>query len=136
MELAQLTAAERAGVDQFWVMRNLRRNAVLAARRGDTAASNRAAELIGKHLNMFVDRKEIQFSYVDDADEYLAKLLELVGQPVLEDKAPHALILEHDANDGQRYGSDQSLEPDTTDIVEEIPKLGGYTSAIPTSDQP
>src|SRR5215471_10667846 len=50
VEMAQLSAAEKAGVDHYWVMRNLRRNAVLAARRGDTAASNRAVELIGKHL--------------------------------------------------------------------------------------
>src|SRR5215475_13067374 len=48
--LAELTAAEKAGLDAYWVMRSLRRNSILAARRGDTAASNRAIELIGKHL--------------------------------------------------------------------------------------
>jgi len=120
VELAQLTAAERAGVDQFWVMRNLRRNAVLAARRGDTAASNRAAELIGKHLNMFVDRKEIQFSYVDDADEYLAKLLELVGQPVLEHEPQQLEQLEHDADDGRKDGSGPEPEGEAIYIIEEM----------------
>jgi hypothetical protein len=65
-------------------MRNLRRNAVMAARKGDTAASNRAVELIGKHLGMFIDRTSIEISYIDDADEYLAKIMELVGKPVLE----------------------------------------------------
>ena len=70
--LAQLTAAERAGVDAFWVMRSLRRNATLAARAGDRAASNRAVELIGKHLNMFIERKVVEFNMVDDSDEYLA----------------------------------------------------------------
>src|SRR5262249_46448318 len=58
VELAQLTAAERAGVDQYWVLRNLRRNAVMAARVGDRAAAARSLELIGKHLGMFVDKKE------------------------------------------------------------------------------
>jgi hypothetical protein len=103
--MAQLTAAEQAGVDAYWVLRNLRRNSVLAARAGDTAASNRAAELIGKHLNMFADRKEIQINVMDDADEYLARLLELVGKPVLEHEPQQ---LEHAAEDGQKYGQARS----------------------------
>ena len=69
--LAELTAAEKAGVDQYWVLKSLRRNAVLSARHGDRAAANRAIELIGKHLGMFVDKKQIEISYIDDADEYL-----------------------------------------------------------------
>jgi hypothetical protein len=60
VKLADLSAAERAGVDAIWVMRSLRRNATLAARAGDRAASNRAVELIGKHLNMFVDQKVVE----------------------------------------------------------------------------
>ncbi len=71
-KLADLSAAERAGVDAFWVMRPLRRNATLAARAGDRAASNRAVELIGKHLGMFIDKKQIDISVIDDSDEYLA----------------------------------------------------------------
>jgi hypothetical protein len=98
-------------------MRSLRRNSVLAARAGDTAASNRAAELIGKHLNMFVDRKEIQINYVDDADEYLAKLLELVGQPVLEHEPQQ---LEHDADDGRKDGSGPEPEGEAIYIIEEM----------------
>ena len=59
VEAAALTAAEKAGLDHFWVMRRLRTNAVMAARRGDTAASNRATELIGKHLGMFMSYRRI-----------------------------------------------------------------------------
>ena len=56
---------------------------MLAARRGDTSASNRAVELIGKHLNMFVDRKVLQISVIDDSDEYLATILAIVqGQTI------------------------------------------------------
>src|SRR5215469_971846 len=84
VEMAQLSAAEQAGLDTYWVMRTLRRNSVLAARAGDMAASTRAAELIGKHLNMFVDRKAIEISYSDDSDAYLQRLLELVQAPVIE----------------------------------------------------
>ncbi len=74
-----MSAAERAGLDSYWVMRRLRTNAVLAARRGDTAASNRATELIGKHLGMFVDKKQIDINVIDDSDEYLRRLMEAVG---------------------------------------------------------
>jgi phage terminase small subunit len=84
VELAQLDAAEKAGLNHLWVLRSLRRNAVMAARRGDTAASNRAIELIGRHLAMFSDRKEIQINVVDDADAYLEQLMKLVGTPVVE----------------------------------------------------
>jgi hypothetical protein len=103
-----LTAAEKAGLDHFWVMRRLRTNAVMAARRGDTAASNRATELIGKHLGMFIDKKQIDINVVDDSDEYLRQLMEIVGiQP---------LQLE---NDGPKYGSADHDQDDTIDIIDE-----------------
>ena len=104
VEAEALSAAERAGVDAFWVVRGLRRNATLAARRGDIAASNRAIELIGKHLNMFVDRKAIEISYTDDADEYLARLLQLVQAPIVEGEAQQVKQLEHNTEDGLKYG--------------------------------
>ena len=106
------------------MLRNLRRNAVMAMRVGDRAAAARSLELIGKHLGMFIEKKELQISYVDDADAYLQKLLQLVGQPVieheplrLEQQPPQ---LEHDAEDGRKYGSCESLTTDVIDIVEEI----------------
>jgi hypothetical protein len=115
VELATLTAAERAGVDQYWVLRNLRRNAVMAARVGDRSAAARNLELIGKHLNMFVERKPVGINVVDDADQYLIQLLELVGKPVLEHEP---LQLEQVANDGLKYGLDEELEPDSADNTE------------------
>jgi hypothetical protein len=81
-------------------MRNLRRNAVLAARRGDTAAANRAIELIGKHLGMFVDKKSIEISYTDDSDEYLARIMAIVQGQVI-DNEPELLQLQ---GDGKEYG--------------------------------
>jgi hypothetical protein len=87
VDKALMSAAERAGVDHFWVLRGLRRNAVLAARRGDVAAANRAMELIGKHLGMFIDRKQIEIAYVDDADAYLAQLMEIVQSRTVEHEA-------------------------------------------------
>jgi hypothetical protein len=93
-----VSLAERVGVDEEWVLRNLRRNAVMAMRVGDRAAAARSLELIGKHLGMFIDRKSIDISYVDDADEHLAKLLELVGQPVLEHEPQQLEQLERSAS--------------------------------------
>ena len=100
MELATLTAAEKAGLDQFWVLRNLRRNAVMSARRGDMAASNRAAELIGRHLGLFIDKKSIEIGYTDDSDAYLARLLELVQAPVIEHEPGAQLLKKHGSDDG------------------------------------
>jgi hypothetical protein len=96
-----LTAAEKAGLDHLWVLRTLRRNSVMAARRGDQAASNRATELIGKHLGMFIDKKQIDISVIDDSDEYLARLMEIVGIKTI-DNEPAPLQL---ADDGLKDGS-------------------------------
>jgi hypothetical protein len=93
----------------------LRRNCILAARRGDTAAANRAAELIGKHLNMFVDRKELQINFVDDSDEYLARILEIVNAKVID----HEPALQQVDSDGARYGSDDQANGITVDAIEE-----------------
>jgi hypothetical protein len=117
IDKALMSAAERVGLDEEWVLRNLRVNAVMAMRAGDRAAAARSLELIGRHLSMFIDRKSVEISYVDDADEYLAKIMELVGQPVLEHEAPQ---LEHAANDGRKCGSEQQTEPDISDIIDEI----------------
>jgi hypothetical protein len=115
VEVAALSAAEKAGVDAYWVMRTLRRNAVMAARAGDRAASNRAAELIGKHIGMFVDKKSIEISYIDDADEYLAKILEIVNGKVI-DAEPLALPA---AEGGSECGSAETEQQDPIDIIDE-----------------
>jgi hypothetical protein len=67
----------------------------MAARHGDRAASNRAAELIGKHLNMFVDRKAVEINYIDDADEYLAKIMAIVDAKTVEHE-PAPLAIGHE----------------------------------------
>ena len=108
VQIAALSAAEKAGVDQFWVMRNLRTNAVMAMRRNDRAAATRCIELIGKHLGMFVDKKQIDINVVDDSDEYLRQLMEIVGIKPLQ--------LE---NDGLKDGSDEEPDLVTIDIVDE-----------------
>jgi hypothetical protein len=88
LDRAVTSAAVRVGVDEEWVLRKLRMNAVMAMRAGDRAAANRSIELIGKHLGMFIDRKQIDIAYVDDADEYLAKLMELVNAKVVDHEPP------------------------------------------------
>lgn len=98
VELAQLTAAEKARVDTFFVLRNLRRNALMAMRAGDRAAAARSLELIGRHLSMFTDKKELQINVVDDSDAYLVRLLELVGSPVVEHE-PQPLAIEDRGTD-------------------------------------
>jgi hypothetical protein len=79
-----MSAAERLGLNEAWVLRNLRLNAVMAMRAGDRSAANRALEILAKHLGMLVERKQINIAYVDDADEYLERMMKLIAQPVLE----------------------------------------------------
>jgi hypothetical protein len=95
------------------LMRTLRRNSVMAARRGDRAASNRAAELIGKHLNMFIEKKSIEISYIDDADEYLARIMEIVNSKVIDNEPSQPQLENGGLNDGLAGGQD-----DTIDIIE------------------
>jgi hypothetical protein len=104
VEAAALSAAERAGVDHYWVVRTLRVNAARAMRRGDLAAANRAAELIGKHLGMFIDRKQIEIAYVDDADAYLAQLMEIVNAKTIEHE---------DVQPADKCGSEDGLDQDS-----------------------
>ena len=85
-------AAERVGIDEEWVLRKLRMNAVMAMRAGDRAAAARSIESIGKHLGMFIERKQIE---MDDADEYLARIMALVDAKVVEhEPAPLAIDYE------------------------------------------
>jgi hypothetical protein len=72
------SAAARAGVDQFWVVRNLRTNVVMAMRSGDRGAANRGLEIMARHLGMLVDRTAITVTMHDDSASYLAKLDALV----------------------------------------------------------
>ncbi len=88
-------------LDHFWVLRSLRRNATLAARAGDRAASNRAVELIGKHLGMFVDKKSIDISYIDDSDEHLRQLMEIVNAKVIDAEPAPLAQLENGHDDDQ-----------------------------------
>jgi hypothetical protein len=88
-------AAERVGLDEEWVLRKLRTNAVMAMRAGDRAAAARSIELIGKHLGMFIDRKQIEVAHLDDADEYLAKIMALADAKTVEHE-PAPLAIDHE----------------------------------------
>jgi hypothetical protein len=110
---AMASAAERAGLNEEWVLRNLRVNAVMAMRHGDRAAAARSLELIGRHLSMFVDRKSVEINVADDSDEYLSRILEVVQGRVV-DNEPVALPA---VNGGLNAGSDSQAADDT---IEEI----------------
>ncbi len=61
-------AAERLSVDREWVMARLKDNAVSAAAKEDYGPSNRAIELLGKEIGMFIDRKEVRTGALDGLD--------------------------------------------------------------------
>jgi phage terminase small subunit len=104
VQAAAISAAERAGVDQFWVLRNLRTNAVMAMRRNDRAAAARSIELIGKHLGMFIDKKSIEISMVDDSDEYLAKIMAIVEGKVIDQEPAPPLQIENGHDEEEETG--------------------------------
>lgn len=52
-------AIERLSVDREWVLARLIENAQAASAKEDFSPANRALELVGKELGMFIDRKHI-----------------------------------------------------------------------------
>lgn len=67
---------EKAAVDRAWIMTTLVDNAKRAAEAEDFGPSNRALELLGKELGMFIDRKEIRTGALDDkSDDELDRII-------------------------------------------------------------
>lgn len=87
----------------------------MAMRAGDRAAAARSIELIGKHLGMFIDRKQIEVAYINDADEYLATIMALVDGKTVEHE-PVPLLL---GRDGSKDGLDHKVDRNIIDIIEE-----------------
>lgn len=74
-------------LDRQWVLDKLIENAKEAKDRGDGGVVNRALELLGKELGMFVDRKEIRTGPLDEAtpDE-----LERLREELISERARRA----------------------------------------------
>lgn len=82
-EPARERAIEKAAVDKAWVLCELMENVAMGKQaepvldnegnptgeyKQNLAAANKALELIGKELGMFVDRKEVRTGPLDDAE--------------------------------------------------------------------
>jgi len=86
-------------MDQTWVLDRLRKVFGKAMDMGQLAAANRALELIGKELRMFVDRKSVTIDRIErmdvkqlqaaitEIDEKLAELRHTLP-PVMIDVTP------------------------------------------------
>lgn len=78
-------AAEALGIDKQWVMAELVDNVALAKQKHDIAPANKALELIGKELGMFIDRKEVggpgEFARMSDDElvNYIRREFEKIG---------------------------------------------------------
>jgi phage terminase small subunit len=82
VEELKTRAAASVQISKEWVLEQLVDNLKLAKEQGQLAPANRAAELLGKELGMFVDRSEslntnvayvISGEPIEDADEWLAQ---------------------------------------------------------------
>jgi hypothetical protein len=87
---AQGARAERLQIDADKVLADLERRGQMAERAGQFAAAIRAAELQGKHLGMFIDRRELVTPNADDETleavrarrrALEARLAEFLGDP-------------------------------------------------------
>ena len=73
--VAELMGRAETGVvlTKQWVLEQLIDNAAEAKKAGQIAPANRALELLGKELGMFIDRKEVgapgDFDMIEDPDE-------------------------------------------------------------------
>jgi hypothetical protein len=74
----------------------------MAMRHGDRAAAARSLELLGRHLGLFIDKRQLEINVLDDSDQYLAQLLELVGKPVIEHEPVQLQALEKGRAAGRR----------------------------------
>ena len=89
----QAARAERVQMDQDWILRRLRENILRAMQhepvldaKGEStgtytyqgSVANRALELLGKHLGMFVERKIIGLKRLEDMDD--AELRYVLGE--------------------------------------------------------
>lgn len=71
-------ASQAVQLDRAWVLDRLKQNADLALDEKDRSAANRALELLGKELGMFVDRKQILVGPLEALDAHrLQRLLAL-----------------------------------------------------------
>jgi hypothetical protein len=75
----------------------------MAMRAGDRAAAARSIEQIGKHLGMFIERKQIDITYADDAEEYLQWIIALVDAKTIDHEGLQAI--EHDPAEQVPYFS-------------------------------
>ena len=69
-------------LDQSWVLGRLRQVFQVAMDKGQLAAANRALELIGKELRMFVDRKSVTIDRIErmDVKQLQAAITEIDGK--------------------------------------------------------
>lgn len=81
IDAALAKRTERTGLTADWVLDQLRENARIAREAGDIAPANRALELLGKHIGMFTERKDVTI-HIDtlDAAEIERELAQLDAQ--------------------------------------------------------
>ncbi len=78
------TAVTHAGLNREFVLRELMDNAVRAKENQEWSASNRALELLGKELGLFVDRSDHSFHWDGRLDSLTDTQLENVQAHFLE----------------------------------------------------
>ncbi len=68
-------------IDEVWVITHLKNNAARGMELDDLSAVNRSLELIGKHIGMFVERKDINLTF----DQIEALEVTVVDPMIIDD---------------------------------------------------
>jgi hypothetical protein len=94
--VVQRQVAKTVAVDRGWVLKMLIENAESAIEAKDRTSANRALELVGKELGMFIDRKMEVRSPLDALTaQELTALVDLIDRGGLRDVTP----MRHGRND-------------------------------------
>lgn len=123
------TSAKDARVDRAWVLERLKENAHEALENRDRAAANRALELLGKELGMFVDRRMVLTGPLEALDarqlQRLLALAEAAQEGRLALPKPDVAIPESSSDPIDKSGEILDLE------AVDVPEAGG---SVPDED--
>ena len=125
VEELKRVSSERAvtglSVNKAWVLRNLKEIALQAKSEGDWSGANRAWELIGKELGMFVERKviglqDLRNASADELQALLAELDSTIDARLLSEGDTPITRTDTETDQQNEQGVVPSLEPGKPEV--------------------
>ena len=136
-------AVSREAITKQWIMDRLQQNAISCMEREprwayNPAAANRALELLGKEMSMFLDRKEIgrpgDFAGLSD-EELEARLMRTLIDRGLSEEQARILVARQRVRGGMLDPAKRLEAPAVTDIEEAVEDEAA-SARIGSGDEP